>query len=291
MFFKITSIVSFVAIVIFSLLLFYQLKKANENPAAKKLQEKVTFRTLNDENEKQEEKQEAIPEKETSLVPKKKIFILIYGLGLNTSLTQEIISKAPKEILLAFSPYTVRIQAYIAAMLKKGISYGADLPLEELDFPLSTYGSLTLVKDLSNLENNANFDEILKKVPNPQFLFFGPREVFSYSSEHMKYLIEQSVKLAIKPVFIFQENYLNGFLKETLPSNNLKMVYNYINVPDNLSKEKFLQRLTEIEAKMQENTGDIFISIKAENHTLQPLLQWLNVVDRYNYTLTGLEGI
>lgn len=290
MFFKITSIISFVAIVLFSLLLFYQLKKANENPSTKKLQEKISLKSLSDED-LPVKSQAVVAEKELTLEPKRKLVVLIYGLGINTSLTQEIINKIPPQVWLAFSPYTVRIQVYIASMLKKKINYGIELPLEEVDFPLSTYGSLTLVKDLSSLENNNNFDEILKKVPNAQFLFFGPREVFSYSSEHMKYLIEQSVKLTIKPVFVFQENYLNSFLKEFLPNNNLKMIYNYINIPDNLSKEKFSQHLNEIEGKMQENTGDIVISLKAENHTLQPLLYWLSLIDRYNYRLTGLQDI
>jgi len=321
MFFRAVSFISFILIVLFGVLFVFNLKTYNKDPVDKKIQQKITFRHVEGSEKKLVDKAEVeqikdikneevakteIPktpitenQKETSDVIKdaikkedakpvvKKFAILLYGLGTDSDLTKRIVEDVPSEVMLAFSPYTVRMQAFIAIMIKKKFFYGLDLPLEEADYPTS-YGSLTLIKDITNGENNARFDEIMKNIPNANFLFFGAKEVFSSSSNQMAYLLEKSEP--IKPAFIYQENYLNSFLKEALLSKKMPSINSYFYIPENISKSKFKNELERIAEQIKLGKENILVAIKAEPHIIAELTDWLNSMEKQGFRPSNLEN-
>jgi polysaccharide deacetylase 2 family uncharacterized protein YibQ len=320
MFFRTVSFISFILIVLFGVLFVFNLKTYNKDPVDKKIQQKITFRHIEGSEKKLVDKAEmeqikdikneevtkveplktpAVESpKETSDVIKdaikkedakpivKKFAILLYGLGTDSDLTKRIVEDVPSDVMLAFSPYTVRMQAFIATMIKKKFFYGLDLPLEEADYPTS-YGSLTLIKDITNGENNARFDEIMKNIPNANFLFFGVKEVFSSSSNQMAYLLEKSEP--IKPTFIYQENYLNSFLKEALASKKMPSINSYFYIPENISKSKFKNELERIAEQIKLGKENILVAIKAEPHIIAELIDWLNSMEKQGFRPSNLE--
>ena len=88
-----------------------------------------------------------------------KVAILIVGLGINQTLTEQIISQIPKYVSLVFSPYTPDLDDVLDTAIDEDFAVLVTAPLEDED-STTDQGYLTLKTKVSDEENL----EILKKI-------------------------------------------------------------------------------------------------------------------------------
>jgi len=82
-----------------------------------------------------------------------RIAILINGLGLSEQITTDAISKLPKEVSLAFSPYGRNLQGWVRQARGAGHEIMLQIPLEPFDYPDNDPGPQTLLTSLSPEDN------------------------------------------------------------------------------------------------------------------------------------------
>ncbi|WP_032112363.1 divergent polysaccharide deacetylase family protein [Candidatus Paracaedibacter symbiosus] len=88
-----------------------------------------------------------------------KVAILIVGLGINETLTEEVMEQLPKNISLVFSPYTADLEDAIEFAQYEEFAALVAAPLEDED-PVTDQGYFTLKTKVSEEENL----EILRKI-------------------------------------------------------------------------------------------------------------------------------
>ena len=90
-----------------------------------------------------------------------KIAIVIDGLGLSQSTTQEALSLLPPDITLAFAPYGNSLNRWTQKARNQGHELLIQVPMEPFDYPDNDPGPHTLLTSTSADNNTANFNWIL----------------------------------------------------------------------------------------------------------------------------------
>src|SRR5690606_3469210 len=78
-----------------------------------------------------------------------RIAIIVAGLGLSEAATTAAIQQLPAEISLSFSPYSNRIEEWVAMARAAGHEVLIDLPMEPTSFPRDDPGPRALLTSLS----------------------------------------------------------------------------------------------------------------------------------------------
>ena len=81
------------------------------------------------------------------------VAILVTGMGLNGSLTDEAIRVLPKEVTLAFAPYGNNLQDWVSRSRQDGHEVFLQIPMEPFDFPDNDPGPQTLLASGDAAEN------------------------------------------------------------------------------------------------------------------------------------------
>lgn len=92
-----------------------------------------------------------------------KIAIIIDGLGLSQTTTQEALSLLPPDISLAFAPYGNGLDRWTRKARAQGHELLLQLPLEPFDYPNNDPGPHTLLTSASSEENKQNLRWLLSR--------------------------------------------------------------------------------------------------------------------------------
>jgi polysaccharide deacetylase 2 family uncharacterized protein YibQ len=94
-----------------------------------------------------------------------RLALVVGGLGLNASLTEQAIAALPPTTGLAFSPYAPRARPLIEQARARGFETLLALPLEPQGYPLNDPGDRALLTGLPPGENLARLDWLLARFP------------------------------------------------------------------------------------------------------------------------------
>ena len=94
-----------------------------------------------------------------------RLALVVGGLGLNASLTEQAIAALPPTTGLAFSPYAPRARPLIEQARARGFETLLALPMEPQGFPLNDPGDRALLTGLPPGENLARLDWLLARFP------------------------------------------------------------------------------------------------------------------------------
>jgi len=94
-------------------------------------------------------------------VDKKRVALLVSGLGLSRAATLSAISKLPAAVSLSFSPYAEELEQWMIRSRREGHEVVLGLPLESNRFPIQDPGPLALLTILPKEENQARLDSVL----------------------------------------------------------------------------------------------------------------------------------
>jgi polysaccharide deacetylase 2 family uncharacterized protein YibQ len=94
-----------------------------------------------------------------------RVAVVVTGLGLSRTATEQAIATLPGAISLSFSPYTRDLESWITRARRAGHETLIDLPMEPLDFPRDDPGPLTLLTSLSLVDNLNRLEAALGLAP------------------------------------------------------------------------------------------------------------------------------
>ena len=120
-----------------------------------------------------------------------RIAVVVAGLGLSEAATTAAIQQLPAEITLSFSPYSNRIEEWVAMARAAGHEVLIDLPLEPASFPRDDPGPQALLTSLGEKTNAERLAWVLSRVEGYVGVatFMGSR--FTTSADHMQPVIEE----------------------------------------------------------------------------------------------------
>lgn len=95
-----------------------------------------------------------------------KVVIVVGGIGLSQSGTQEAIRLLPPEVTLAFAPYGSNIDRWVQRVRQQGHEVLVQLPMEPFDFPDNDPGPHTLLTTLAPEQNLERMHAVLGRVTN-----------------------------------------------------------------------------------------------------------------------------
>lgn len=91
------------------------------------------------------------------------IAIIMGGLGLNQTLTQDAISQLPADVTLSFVPYARNLQSWINQARADGHEVLIELPMEPFDYPNNDPGPHTLLSEATESENRQKLEWLLSR--------------------------------------------------------------------------------------------------------------------------------
>jgi len=94
-----------------------------------------------------------------------RVAVVVTGLGLSRTATEQAITTLPGAISLSFSPYARELESWITRARRAGHEALIDLPMEPLDFPRDDPGPLTLLTSLSLVDNLNRLEVALGLAP------------------------------------------------------------------------------------------------------------------------------
>ena len=94
-------------------------------------------------------------------VEKRRVALLITGMGLSRAATLSAISKLPAAVSLSFSPYAEELEQWMIRSRREGHEVVLGLPLESSRFPIEDPGPLALLTGLSDQDNKERLDTVL----------------------------------------------------------------------------------------------------------------------------------
>jgi hypothetical protein len=104
-----------------------------------------------------------VPAPDGSIGKQPRIAILIGGMGLSTSGTNEAIAQLPPSVSLAFAPYPKDLQEFVTKARRHGHEVLLQIPMEPFDYPSNDPGPYTLLTDLSPKENIQRLDWLMSR--------------------------------------------------------------------------------------------------------------------------------
>ena len=97
--------------------------------------------------------------------PRPRVALILGGIGLRTSLSEEAIRTLPPAVALAFTPYATNAAPLIEAARGRGFETLLALPMEPTGFPINDPGHRALLTGLSAGENARRLDWLLARYP------------------------------------------------------------------------------------------------------------------------------
>ena len=95
-----------------------------------------------------------------------RVVIIIGGLGISQTSTQQAIQKLHPNVTLAFAPYGNSLKRWMQDARKKGHELLLQLPMEPIDYPQNNPGPHTLKADVNLQENIANLHWAMSRITN-----------------------------------------------------------------------------------------------------------------------------
>ncbi len=96
-----------------------------------------------------------------------RVAIIVGGLGLSQTSTQEVLNRLPPEITLAFAPYGNSLSRWASRARQDGHEYLMEVPMEPFDFPNNDPGPHTLQVALTGQANIERLHWALSRLPTP----------------------------------------------------------------------------------------------------------------------------
>lgn len=95
-----------------------------------------------------------------------RVVIIIGGMGISQTSTQQAIQKLDPNVTLAFAPYGNSLKRWMQDARKKGHELLLQLPMEPIDYPQNNPGAHTLLADANLQENIANLHWSMSRITN-----------------------------------------------------------------------------------------------------------------------------
>lgn len=95
-----------------------------------------------------------------------RVVLIVGGMGLSQTTTQQAIRQLPPNVVLAFAPYGNSLSRWMQTARKQGHELLLQIPMEPFGYPQNTPGERTLVSTVSAEENLVNLHWAMSRLTN-----------------------------------------------------------------------------------------------------------------------------
>lgn len=95
-----------------------------------------------------------------------RVVLIVGGMGLSQTTTQQAIRQLPPNVVLAFAPYGNSLSRWMQTARKQGHELLLQVPMEPFGYPQNSPGERTLVSTVSAEENLANLHWAMSRLTN-----------------------------------------------------------------------------------------------------------------------------
>lgn len=216
---------------------------------------------------------------------KNKIVILVAGLGLSKSSTDEALT-LPNNFTLGFSPYTGDIANWIYSVHSKGFEIMLNLPLQPLDYQMNDPGPLAMLDNISTADNMRRLQQIILKSPYIKGFYTLDNESFSSSRSNFMPIVEELQKKNLFMVFGNPDNYQMIKSINESSSSEIKQIDIVLDKDlDDMKIQDNLRRLEQI-AKLK---GSVIAVMRAYPISIKNIKKWLDELDEKKYSIVPIS--
>jgi polysaccharide deacetylase 2 family uncharacterized protein YibQ len=120
-----------------------------------------------------------------------RIAVVLTGLGFSSAATKSAIDDLPPGITLSFTPYTRKLDQWIAQARGKGHEVMLDLPMEPVTYPIDDPGPQALLTRLNELENQQRLSWVIGRAKGYVGLAATMGSRFTSSAAHLKPVLRE----------------------------------------------------------------------------------------------------
>jgi hypothetical protein len=215
------------------------------------------------------------------------VAIILTGLGLNKTFTQQLLTTFDKRITLAFSPYSPSLKEQLQNAMSSGYQVIATLPMEPHNYPNPDPGPYTVLTSVKTNENQLKINRLLDNIP-PGIGILG-----EYGSKFL------SSHEDLKPVLLELKNRGHSFIdpNTTMLSqaqNTCKgMDMPCFQVDYTLSQDADTNELHEFVKNIIQNSkenGTIIISVPVNAAVAKQMPEWIDKLNKHGINLVTIAG-
>ncbi len=216
----------------------------------------------------------------------KYISLIVTNLGTNAERTNDALVAMPKEIALAFSPYSDKLQEWINKSVAKGNEAFVLIPMESSHYPTKDPGQKSLSPRLSDKENAYYVDWALNRAE-------GATGVMNLMGS--RFLTDQSRMSSVlgtfkKHAYIFLENPVVKYSVAERIAKKIELPYLSIDlkIDDVVNEDDIREKLNELVELAHEN--DYAIGI-ADSYplTLRTIQSWAKELEKQGIRLASFD--
>jgi polysaccharide deacetylase 2 family uncharacterized protein YibQ len=215
-----------------------------------------------------------------------RIGILVAGLGISESATEQVIQRLPGAVTLAFSPYGLRLAEFAAQARADGHEVLVGIPMEPVGFPLNDPGPYALLTSLPWGDNNTRLIWVLSRFPGyvGATNVLGPTlrgERFSASPESMRPFLEVLRSRGL----MFIEARLGEAAPQGLPARGVDVL-----IDERPMRAEIDQRLADLERIARERGAALGLS-GASPLAIDRLAAWTAGVEARGFVLAPASAL
>lgn len=120
-----------------------------------------------------------------------RIAVVLTGLGFSSGATETAIEDLPPGVTLSFTPYTRKLDQWIAQARGKGHEVMLDLPMEPVTYPIDDPGPQALLTRLDELENQQRLRWVIGRAKGYVGLAATMGSRFTSSEAHLKPVLRE----------------------------------------------------------------------------------------------------
>ncbi|MEC9342453.1 MAG: divergent polysaccharide deacetylase family protein [Pseudomonadota bacterium] len=173
-----------------------------------------------------------------------RVVLIVGGLGISQTSSQDAIRKLPGAVTLAFAPYGNSLSRWMQAARKSGHELLLQVPMEPFDYPRNDPGAHTLLADATPVENIANMHWAMSRITNYVGImnFLGGKLVTS--RESLKPVFDELARRGL--LFVDDGSVKNSMTRETAEASILPYARAHIQIDAVRSRREIAARLDEL---------------------------------------------
>lgn len=219
---------------------------------------------------------------------RKLIAVVVSGLGLNPTTTNEAINTLPGAVTLAFAPYGDNLADTARSARRAGHEIMLELPLEPFDYPQNDPGPHTLLADQPARDNLEKLYWLMARMGGYTGVLNHMGARFTASTADFSPIMEE---LGLRGLAYLDDGTSNRSLASQLAAaNNVPFARANTALDTNPSRSAILSQLSALEAEADER-GWAIGTLSALPVSIRTLSEWSAALDSNAYLLVPVSAL
>lgn len=217
-----------------------------------------------------------------------RIAIIVGGLGLSQTGTQNAINVLPPEITLAFAATGNSLPRWMQQSRRNGHEILLQLPMEPFDYPSNNPGPSTLVTEATVKENIANLHEAMGQITNYTGVmnYLGGR--FLSDADALEPVLRDIAGRGL--LFLDDGSSAQSLTEKIAKPLQLPHGFADLTLDTQLDKLEILKKLDELE-RIAQRKGFAIGSASAFDESIEAIQQWVGEVGTRGIEIVGVSAV